>query len=284
MSDPRYIILNGEITEEQEARVSPLNRGMMYGDGCFDTMRYYAGSFLRWDRHFQRLEDGLEYLAINPAFTADELMEQILKLIGANQLTENEAMVRIQCWRKGGRGYATDSTDMGWMIQTGEAIPDATPLKLTVAETRCIPSAALQRKYKLSNGLNYIKAAQEASLRQCNDSLMLTVDDVISESTTSNIFWVKGDTVYTPSIECDLLPGVTRELMLEVISTSGIHIEEGEFGLEEIQKAETVFCTNSLIEVKEVSSLDDNIFDTDHPMVMKLKARFEQQKVKELTK
>lgn len=284
MSDPRYIILNGEITEGQEARVSPLNRGMMYGDGCFETMRYYAGSFLRWDRHFQRLEDGLEYLGINPAFTADELMEQILKLIEANKLSKNEAMVRIQCWREGGRGYATDSMDMGWMIQAGEAFSDSASLKLTVAETRCIPSAALERKYKLSNGLNYIKAAQEASLRQCEDSLMLTVDDVISETTTSNIFWVKGDTVYTPSIECDLLPGVTRELMLEVISTLGIHLEEGEFGLEGIQKAEAIFCTNSLIEVKEVSSLDDSIFEAGHPMVMKLKAGFEQQKVKELTK
>lgn len=282
MSDPKYIILNGEIVEEQKARVSPLNRGMMYGDGCFETLRYYSGSFLRWDRHFQRLEDGLDYLGINPAFTAVELMDQVVRLIEANQLSENEAMIRIQVWRKGGRGYATDSTEMGWMIQAGEVYSDSASLKLTVAETRCIPSAALDRKYKLSNGLNYIKAAQEASLIQCDDSLMLTVHDVISETTTSNIFWVKDDTVYTPSSECDLLPGVTRELTIEVIRSMGIQLEEGEFELEEIQKAEAVFCTNSLIEVKEVTSLDNNYFEAYHPILVKLKSGFEQHKVKEL--
>jgi branched-subunit amino acid aminotransferase/4-amino-4-deoxychorismate lyase len=284
MTDPVHIILNGELVEEQEARVSPLNRGMMYGDGCFETMRYYAGSFLRWNRHFQRLQDGLEYIGIDPAFTAEELMEQVLSLLEANRLAETEAMIRIQCWREGGRGYITDSKRMGWMIQAGKPVSNASPLKLTVAKTRCIPSAALRRKYKLSNGLNYIKAAQEASQRQCDDSLMLTIEDMISETTSANIFWVKDEVIYTPSVKCDLLPGVTREVMIEVIEDLGIKLEEGEFGLDEINKAEAVFCTNSLIEIKEVGTLDNHIFETDHPMLMKLKTGFEQRKVQEWTK
>ncbi|MCH2449497.1 MAG: aminotransferase class IV [Gracilimonas sp.] len=282
MSEPIYIILNGKLVEEQEAKISPANRGMMYGDGCFETIRYYAGSFLRWNRHYQRLKGGLEYLGINPAFTADELMEQVLSLLEANQLAEKESMVRIQCWREGGRGYAADSISMNWMIQAVVIVSGASPLKLTVAETRCIPSVALQRKYKLSNGLNYIKAAQEASRRQCNDSLMLTMHAKISETTSANIFWVKENEVYTPDDDCDLLPGVTRRIVMEVVSSLGIVLIKGKFNLSEIREAEAVFVTNSLVEIKEILSLDDLIFEMKHPLVTKIKEGFERYKVQEL--
>lgn len=272
MTEPDHIILNGELVEEHKARISPLNRGLMYGDGCFETMRYYGGSFLRWNRHFQRLKEGLDYLGINPAFTADKLLEQIFGLLEANDLADSEAMIRIQCWREGDRGYFTDSKKMGWMIQAGELISEeASPLKLTVAKTRCIPSEALGRKYKLSNGLNYIKAAEEASHRQCDDSLMLTLEKMISETTSANIFWLSDDVIYTPSEECDLLPGITRELIMEVIEDLGIQLEEGKFSLDEIKKAEAVFCTNSLIEIKEVGNLDDRSFETQHPVIKNLK-------------
>jgi branched-subunit amino acid aminotransferase/4-amino-4-deoxychorismate lyase len=283
MSETPFIILNGKIIAEQEAWVSPLNRGMMYGDGCFETLKWYSGSFLKWDLHVQRVEAGLEYLEISPAFTPAELRRQLITLIERNQLLEKEGMIRIQCWRKGERGYKTDSSNMGWLIQASEITPHHSPLKLTEAETRCIPSAALDRNYKLSNGLNYIKAAQEARNVQCDDALMLTVGGKISETTSANIFWVKDDQVFTPSKKCDLLPGITRELVIEVIKSVGIELAEGIFTPEDIQSAEAVFCTNSLIELRSVASLDKINFEVDHPLFLKIKDNFDQFKQKELS-
>lgn len=255
MSDSNHIILNGKLLKEQEAMVSPVNRGMMYGDGCFETLRSYSGKFLRLNCHFERLKGGLDYLGMDSHLNSDEWKKQIKNLLEANHLSDKSTMIRIQCWREGGRGYAPDSSKMGWMIQASEIRSNATPQKLIVAKTRCIPSLSLDRKYKLSNGLNYIVAAKEAAEQQVDDALMLTVNGSISETTSANIFWVKDDKVFTPSKDCDLLPGITREIIIELIESNGFEFKEGVFQPEEIKKAEAVFCTNSLIELREVASL-----------------------------
>ncbi|MGN8225058.1 aminotransferase class IV [Gracilimonas sp. BCB1] len=281
MSKSVYMILNGELIPESAAAISPLNRGLMYGDGCFETLRSYSGKFLGWNDHIDRLSAGLDYLNIQAPFSSKELKEQVEKLLKQNQLKHAEAMIRIQCWRNGGRGYTPSSKNAQWMIQASKQQTERKDLKLSIAQTRCIPSEALERKHKLSNGLNYIKAAQEAAKRSCDDALMFTVDDKVSETTSANIFWIKEDKVYTPSTKCDLLPGVTRLLVLDVIRSLGLEFEESEYLLSDIRQAEAVFCTNSLMEIAEVLSLDEIRFEVNHPLVMKIKAGFDQMKVKE---
>lgn len=278
------MILNGQIIEESAAAISPLNRGLMYGDGCFETLRSYSGKFLGWSNHVERLKSGLEYLNMECPVSPRELESHIRTLLNHNQLENTEAIIRIQCWRDGKRGYTPDSTKASWMVQAGKLQNEAKELKLAVAKTRCIPSEALERKYKLSNGLNYIKAAQEAGERSCDDALMLTVDDKVSETTSANIFWIKEGKVHTPSEECDLLPGVTRSMVMDVIQSLGIPVEESVYDLSSVKKAEAVFCTNSLIEIVEVISLDDIRFEVNHPLSMKIKVGFEQYKVQEFQK
>lgn len=282
MDKSSKLILNGDIVQEAKARVSPVNRGMMYGDGCFETMRSYSGKFLGWELHFERLLAGLDYLDMDAPFSSKELKSQVHQLLQQNQLAEREAMLRIQCWREGVRGYVTSSRKTDWMIQAGEIQPKTTPLKLALAQTRCIPSVALARTYKLSNGLNYIKAAQEAERARCDDALMLTMNDKISETTVANIFWVKEGQVFTPDHSCDLLPGVTRSAVLDVMEKLGIPVETGVYGLSAIQQAEAVFCTNSLVEIREVAGIEDTGFELDHPIVQQVKIGFEQLKEEEV--
>ncbi|MEX2364473.1 MAG: aminotransferase class IV, partial [Balneolaceae bacterium] len=77
MTESPSIILNGTLVSEIEAKVSPLNRGMMYGDGCFETLKSYRRKFLEWNLHFQRLSESLEYLGIENDFTNTGLKEEI---------------------------------------------------------------------------------------------------------------------------------------------------------------------------------------------------------------
>ncbi len=276
------MILNGELIREFKARVSPANRGMMYGDGCFETLRGYGGKFLRWDAHFARLEAGLSYLDMDTPFTSEELKRQISALLDHNQLHDEHALVRLQCWRDGDRGYATTSRKSRWMIQASKIGMKSPPLRLMVAETRCISSKALDRQYKLSNGLNYVKAAQEASKAGADNALMLTIQNKVSETTSANIFWVKEGQVFTPDVSCDLLPGVTRSAVLDVLKKLSIPIETGGYELPTIYQAEAVFCTNSLIEIREITEIENNGFELAHPLVEKIKAGFEQLKKEEL--
>ena len=283
MKSSSVVVLNGKLMQEAEAMVSPFNRGMMYGDGCFETLKSYNGKFLGWGKHFERLKAGLDYLELDPPFTSEELAKEVIQLIEANQLKNVEAMIRIQCWRNGSRGYSTSSRNAGWMMQASVLSEMKNSVDLILAETRCIPAAALERKYKLSNGLNYIKAAQEAKANSCDDALMLTINDMLSETTSANIFWIKGGEVFTPSTHCDLLPGITRNIIIECIDSLGLPLHEGEFRFNDIENAESVFCTNSLIEMKEVASIGSHRYETHNSVLSKIKKAFEAYKSQELS-
>lgn len=281
MSD--FVCFNGEILQEKEVRVSPLNRGMMYGDGCFETFRSYAGKFLGYDLHFTRLTDAFEYLSMDLPFDRDYLKSKIRELISRNKLDTVDSMIRVQCWRKGGRGYKTESRECEWIITVGE-ISDrfSHPSKLVTTKIPVLPSRALSRDFKLSNGLNYIIASDEAAKDDADDVVMLTMDDFVSETTIANMFWGNEDQIFTPSVDCDLLPGVTRELVIQATKESGFQIEEGKYLIEDLMAADFVFTTNSLSEIRPVQSINSMNFDTQHFLLKNLQSLFEEFKLRNL--
>ncbi len=273
---PKYVLLNGELIHSSALAIPVTSRGFMYGDGCFETFRSYQGKLLHFDEHFARLQLGLNYLGMDSSVDSETLLKQVGLLLQKNELNDVEAAFRIQCVRKGDAGFATTSSNADYIITT-RALPE--PRKkiiLNTVETRAIPEVALTRKVKLTNSINYIKAAQEANQLGGDDALMLTVDKVVSETTIANIFWVKGNRVFTPSISCDLLPGVTRKIALQLLSImDDVDVVEGKFSLNEVINADAVFCTNSLREIFPIAQIDKTSFDEVNPIVKRLQKDFE---------
>lgn len=278
-----FININGTLIPEEEASLPATSRALSYGDGCFETLVSYKSKFLHFEDHFARLQSGLKYLDMNLDLTKDLLKSEVQKLLKKNELEDEDSVVRIQCYREGSSGYFDISDRSGFIISNRSIPLGSDSIKLKTVSIPAIPSAALERKVKLSNSINYIKAAQEAKKKGGDDALMLTVDSKISETTISNIFWVKGNQVFTPSVNCDLLPGVTRSILIALINQdSELELIEGLFGLEDIYSAEAVFCTNSVMEMKPVSRIDDFSYKTDHSIVEKLKDDFKVYKDKRL--
>ncbi|GAB5409313.1 MAG: branched-chain-amino-acid transaminase [Balneolaceae bacterium] len=278
-----YLIYNGSLIPEAELRVSPLNRGMMYGDGCFDTLRSYKGKFLKLEEHFHRFIAGANYLGIEAHFGFEDFKFKILELLGANKLMDKDTLVRVQCWRDGERGYSTESSNAHWITSIIEIKAFKEVVSLSTVNTRVIPKEALERKFKLSNGLNYIQAVREANELGADDALMLTIQKKVSETTKANIFWVKENTVFTPSVICDLLPGITRNLIIDLLTVSeSFDVEEGVFDLNHLKEAEAVFVTNSIREIISVDSIDEIQFDRSHRSVRAIKKSFEEFKFQNL--
>lgn len=277
----RFININGTLIPEEQASLPATSRAISYGDGCFETFVSYKGKFLLFEDHFARLQSGLKYLEMNLDLTKAQLKSEVQKLLDKNELEDEDSVVRIQCYREGGSGYF-DISDRSGFIISNRLIPERPEsIKLKTVSIPTIPSIALERKVKLSNSINYIKAAQEAKKKGGDDALMLTIDKNISETTISNIFWIKGNQVFTPSLNCDLLPGVTRSILIALISQdSELKLVEGEFKLEEVYSAESVFCTNSVMEMKSVSGVDDYSYQADYSIVEKLKDDFKVYKEK----
>lgn len=270
-----FININGTLFPEEEDSLPATSRAISYGDGCFETLVSYKSKFLHFEDHFARLQSGLKYLEMNLDLTKEQLLSEIQKLLEKNELEDENSVVRIQCYREGSSGYFDISDQSGFII-SNRSIPErGDSIKLKTVSIPAIPTAALDRKVKLSNSINYIKAAQEAIKKGGDDALMLTVDLKISETTISNIFWIKGNQVFTPSANCDLLPGVTRSILIELIDQdSELELMEGEFELQDIYSAEAVFCTNSVMEMKPVAGVDDQLYKKEHSVFEKLKNDF----------
>lgn len=275
-------MFNGEILPEDHVALSPVNRGVMYGDGCFDTLRSYKGKFLLLQSHFEVFSFGLEYLGIKTPFPADEFRSLITSLLKSNDRLDKEVIVRTQCWRKGGRGYRTHEEECDWMITLLELPERVDQYSLATVRERTIPNESLNRNFKLSNGLNFIIAARQARQQGADDALMLTTKGEVSETTIANLFWIKDGVIFTPSEKCDLYPGITRELMKMVISISGYTLKEGEFTPEHLSEAEAVFATNSVREIIPVSRIDNSDLKTDHPVLTDLIHKFAEFKLIQL--
>ncbi len=272
----RYIFYNDSLVEAQTNIFSGLDRGVMYGDGCFETIRYYKGEFLHFDEHFKRLANGLEYLDIENTLDKNHLKKQIGLLCYKNGMEFKDAAVRIQCTRKGSAGFATHEKGMSYTI-TMRPIPEKNNnFILKTVSVNSIPTRALNRNFKLSNSINFIKAANEAKQLDGNDALMLTLDGFISETTMANVFWLKDKTIYTPGLDCDILPGITRNMLLEILDGfADYEVATGKFEPDEMKNADCAWACNSIREIIEINGVDEVVFENNHPLLARLMNAFD---------
>ncbi|SMO68824.1 aminotransferase class IV [Fodinibius sediminis] len=272
--DESWILFDGMLKPASSPVIPADSRGLMYGDGAFETIRVYRGSTLLLENHLDRLNRGLHALGMDQLDrTRKKTLEgKLYQLLRKNDLLSRDAIIRLQFWRKGGRGYhAVDGHSR--YAAVASVCPDYRqyyPVLATVS-TRRIPSGCLPSEGKFTNGINYILAAREAADKGADDALMQTVDGAVSETTIANICWIKGTSIFTPSLQCDLLPGITRNIMLDIVNrNSELEMREGIYSVESLYKAEAVVLCNSVREIMAVSKVDGHVFETDHPVVSEL--------------
>ena len=273
-----WLIYDGKITRADQPVVPVVSRGLMYGDGVFDTLRAYRGNTLLLEQHITRLHSGMEMLGMEAPNDLEIgiLQKKLWKLLEKQQLLHTDAIVRLQVWRDGQRGYHPQGkSDIHYSI-TVSACPDnfTTPTLATVDQRR-IPSQSMPSTAKFTNGINYILAAQSAADKGGDDALMQTVDAFVSETTIANVFWVKGDTIYTPDEECDLIPGITRKIILDILEENNRwKSRQGKYSLDHLYDADAVWICNSVREVLAVKQIDDQDFEVDHPAIEQLQNRY----------
>lgn len=288
MENNRWVIYDGNLIRANQSVVPVESRGLMYGDGCFETLRVYKGAHFKLESHLDRLRAGAEFLGLKvPAgLEPSPIKKKLEKLLHKNRLKEEDSIVRVQLWREGGRGYHVQDIDESHYSILALPLPDmVSSVSLASVDLRRIPEKSLPSRFKLSNNINYITAARQAAEKGADDALMQTVDGYLSETTIANIFWISGSTVFTPSRECDLLPGITRSIIIQLVEEhSELEILEGKYSLKDIYEADAVWICNSVREVMAVSQIDDVAYNPDHHIVDQLKESFKKFIQSELAK
>lgn len=269
-----FVSLNGEFLNKETATAPVFHSGLYYGTGCFETIRAESGNLLFFDEHYNRLKAGLTYLGAKESDLPDQqiLLNNSIELLKLNGVEEKLSKVRIQCTIAERNGYAIDDDSNIYTLITAEIYRSTeNPKVLTVAKTRVIPQSCRPSSLKLCNMLHYRNAFREAQNVGADDSVMLSTAGFISETSIANLFWKTGNWIYTPSAKCDCLPGIARNNVIKsVLKSTEFKLIEGEFELENLMEADSVWVTNSLIEIHPVKRINQHEFVVDSQLTSRL--------------
>ncbi|WP_255197358.1 aminotransferase class IV [Halorarius litoreus] len=259
--------VDGALVSREAATVSVEDRGFRYGDAAFETCRAYGGEVFAWDRHVRRLRNTCETLGM-PDAVPDDLAVRVAETLDANDL--DDAYVRVSVTRGVQPGKLTPQKEVDPTVVVvvkplprggldGERIWDD-PAVVQTVKTRRVPSSAIPADTKTHNYLNGILARLE--LRrvsnagyQPDEALMRDLDGTLQEGTTSNVFFVDDGVLKTPS-RGELLPGITRELVLELAADESFPVETGTYGLDDVRDADEAFLTNTTWEIRPIQQVD----------------------------
>jgi len=248
----KKIIVNGKIIDETSNIIDANNRGLKFADGVFETIRVEKSIPYMWHEHLARLNNGLSITEIK--CDTENLYQECLELLQANN--QKDAILRVMVTRGGkSKGYLPiDDSESLTIIQSMD-LPsyNMEMVNLWVGSYKKIPSACLPPNVKYNQAMHSILSKIEAEENNCFESLVLNIDESISETCSGNIFWIKDDELYTPSIECNILPGTMREAILRLL---GAAVKEGVFYLDDLKNASEVFITNSVWKIQKISSIE----------------------------
>lgn len=252
-----HVYLNDRIVPASEAKVSVFDHGFLYGDGIYETMRVYDGVVFMLDEHLQRLYRSASFIGLDIPKNIPDIKIAIYETLQANKLTN--AYVRLTVSR--GHGPIGLDPDLckepTFVVITNEFknYPKAyyeDGIKLIIANVRRNLKEALNPQIKSLNFLNNILAKIEAKQSDVYEAIMLNASGHLTEGTISNIFFVKEEVLYTPSVECGILDGITRAMVIDLAVKNGLEVREGMFTPDELYSASEVFITNTTMEVMPV--------------------------------
>lgn len=255
----RFVHLNGKIVPANAARISVLDRGFLYGDGVFESIRSYRGRLPFLKEHIARIRASLDLLGIAAAPVLPALGRRIRALLRANGLLKEDAFVRIQI--SSGEGVELGLAAKGktpTVVILAYALGDSARTKQEQGIT-ALPVEGLHTagaaKIKFSNYARSILALREAKAAGCDDAILLDEKGYVAEASTASLFYVKGKTLVTPPLSMGLLPGITREIVLEIAPKAGLKVVEKKFRMAELLAADEVFFTASISEIYPVRAI-----------------------------
>jgi len=271
---PETVFLNGEFVPAPEARISVFDHGFLYGDGIFETMRSYSGRVFLLSRHLDRLFGAARALRLEIPYARPELEQALDELVALNG--EN-LYIRLTVSRGPGPvGIDPGLCPRPTVVITAREVRINDRLyhegsRVIFTKTLRNLAGATMPEVKSLNFLNNILAKQEVIRAGADEGFMLNYRGQVTEGTVSNVFLVTKGRVMTPGTDCGLLPGITRQKVIELALEAGLQVEERALYREDFAAADEVFYTNSGSEIVPAAELDKHPVGSGMPGDITLK-------------
>lgn len=266
-----FIWLNGVICSLAEARISPLDHGLLVGDGVFETLVARQGRPFAAHEHWQRLVNSCQIVGLMP-LPFEDYLAALEAVLTANQLTEARLRVTLTS------GDGPLGSDRGDGPKT--ALVTAVPLKPWPAtEKVCLVPWTLNENGPLAGAksLSYggnVRALSLAKTKGCGEALMANTRGEVCEGTGSNVFLVLGDRIVTSPLSSGCLAGITREIVIKACQASDIPCVEEALPLATLDQCEEAFLTSSTRDVHPISELCDRPLVSPGPITQKVTDAF----------
>ncbi|MFO7929166.1 MAG: aminotransferase class IV [Candidatus Humimicrobiaceae bacterium] len=262
-----YIFINGSLIAERKCKIPVSDRGFLYGDGVFETLRSYKGNLFVVKMHISRLFKSLGFFSYKHDFNENYIIKSIKETLKANHLSNSDAYIKIIVTRgnfSGDLGFDSKfKPNLIIITKTLTSYPEKfyrSGAKAITSTIRRTSSFNPIYRHKSINYLESIYAKNEAKKKKALEALFLTEDNIVLECATSNIFMEKDNRIYTPSLELNILPGITRRIIIGLCRENNIDIVEEKIYYQNLLKADFLFLTNSIMEIMPVQSIDNSVF------------------------
>ena len=253
--------LNGAYVPLEEARISPLDRGFLFGDGIYEVIPYYDRKPVGFALHMKRMQDGLAALEIKCEKSIDEWRELLDELISKNEGSNLGVYIQVSRGADTKRNHAYPENVEPTLFAFTFGIKDPEPVDREKVHAYSVSSTQdLRWKHcniKSTSLLGNVLHYQQGHAAGENEILLYNQNNELTEGSSCNAFIVKDGKVITPIQDNQILPGITRRIVLDSLRADGsIPVEERTVTMDEVRNADEVWITSSSKEITPVTRLD----------------------------
>jgi branched-chain amino acid aminotransferase len=264
------IFIDGKLFNEQDAKVSVFDHGLLYGDGVFEGIRAYNGRVFKLKEHIDRLFYSAKAILLEIPMSPAELVTATIETIRANKL--RDCYVRLVVTRGvGNLGLNPRSCKkpsiiiIAGKIQVYPAELYAKGMDIVTVPTVRNLHSALNPAIKSLNYLNNILAKIEANNAGVEEAVMLNAEGFVAECTADNLFIIKKGDVFTPPLSAGALYGITRGTVMELAAQSGMKVSEPNLTRYDLFNADECFLTGTGAEIMPVVKIDGRVIGNGKP-------------------
>jgi branched-chain amino acid aminotransferase len=249
------ININGVVTAPEEARISVLDHGLLFGDSVYETLRTYNGKPFLFSRHFARLEHSAAAVHLKLPWSQSKTREEVQRTLIAG-----ECRIRVIFTR----GVGDLEADIETCTATTAIIivvPLISPPERIYEQGVDVVISSVKRSERFADVksgslIHQVLARREAKAKHAYEAILLTADGKLSDGITSNIYMVQDGKLLTPGHEAGIVQGITRGVVLELAREMGLQVVEGLFEVGEVADAQEMFLTSSTREVVPIARID----------------------------
>lgn len=264
------IWLDGKLVEQEEAKISVFDHGLLYGDGVFEGIRVYDGRIFEMDAHIKRLYESARAIRLPIQLSRSELADAMQKTVEANGITNG--YIRLLVTRGVGtlglNPFVCKNSSIIIIADNIQLYPEELyekGMKIISATTVRNHTLAIPPQVKSLNYLNNILAKIEALDSNAPEAIMYNHEGFVAEATGDNVFIVKDGIVYTPPAEAGALGGITRRIVINLAQEENIRVVETNLTRFDLYVCDEFFLTGTAAEVIGIVEIDGRIVGDGKP-------------------